>query len=452
MARIGQRVRITSPYLISKGWTFADITAILDGGNVKANLIHPSSTTREEVMLAVGDYAAVPGRPRFPHIDGKAPNFGAGRKGMRKDKGPEAPDAGVAGDEKGDGKGDNEGEGEEAGDDAPYEWDHAEEGDFDEDDEDEIADEDKAPVAEHPLITELKSLITDAIGNSLDIVDDKIAAALKDVPRGTPEGKPVIIKLKDIPEVKLSSTPHALLERVLKLYTAQVSKRNVMLVGPAGSGKTTLGEQLAEVLRTTFAAISCSPGMSETKVLGRVTPRITGDEASIYEPTPIVEAYVGGGVILFDELDNSDASILTAFNSMLANGYVMLPNGARAERHPNTLIIGTANTYGHGADRIYVGRNALDGATLDRFTGTTLDMDYDRNVESSLCPEQEIRDFVWAVRDKVRHAKLRRIVSTRFLMSVRSLYLSGIEKSIKAAAKACATGWTDADLRTAGIA
>lgn len=446
--RVGQRIRVTSPSVISLGFTFADVVQVMNGGHVVANLIHPTEAKRHEVHLGPDDWQSVPGRPRFPHIDGEAPNFGANRKGDgKKAPAPDAtPDEGEGEDYPGGDMGARHGD----EDDGIEEWDHAEEDDEGEGYEDEDA---PSPVPEHPLITELKSLITDSIGNALDIVDDKIAEAIAKAPKGgAGAGKDIVVKVRDLPPVKLSATPHALLERVLKLYTAQVSKRNVMLVGPAGSGKTTLAEQLAEVLNTTFAAISCSPGMSETKVLGRVTPRITGDEASVYETTPIVEAYVNGGVILFDELDNADASILTAFNSMLANGYVMLPNGQRATRHEATLIIGTANTYGHGADRIYVGRNALDGATLDRFTGTTLDMDYDKGVETSLCPEDEIRQFVWDIRDKVRGAKLRRIVSTRFLMSVRTLYLSGIERTIKAAAKACATGWTDTDLRTAGIA
>lgn len=440
--RVNQRIRIVNPSLIANGWTFADITRVIGNGFVEANLISPKHGNRESVMLSPSDWQAVPGRPRFPHIDGEAKNFGANRKGAKKEATP-APDAEESGEGEGEDDGEDEYDGEDDGD--IEEWNHEEE-------DDEGEDEGKSPSPEHPLITELKSLITDSIGNALDIVDDKIAEAIAKAPKGGAGGKgEVIVKVRDLPPVKLAEQPHALLERVLKLYTAKVSKRNVMLVGPAGSGKTTLAEQLAQVLNSTFAAISCSPGMSETKVLGRVTPRLM-DGANVYEPTPIITAYMEGGVILFDELDNADASILTAFNTMLANGYVTLPNGQRATRHENTLVIGTANTYGHGADRLYVGRNALDGATLDRFTGTTLDMDYDTNVETALCPEDGIRQFVWDIRKKVRDAKLRRIVSTRFLMAVRALHLSGIEGSIKAAAKACATGWSEADLRTAGLA
>jgi hypothetical protein len=71
--------------------------------------------------------------------------------------------------------------------------------------------------------------------------------------------------------------------------------------------------------------------------------------------------------ILIDELDAGNAGVLTSINSALANGSCAFACGM-VEKHENFRIVATANTYGNGATLEFIGRNAIDGATLDRFT------------------------------------------------------------------------------------
>ena len=59
----------------------------------------------------------------------------------------------------------------------------------------------------------------------------------------------------------------------------------------------------------------------------------------------------------------------------------------------------------------YVGRNALDGATLDRFDN--IYMDYDRVLEKNLYPNDEVLEFMWSFRDAIDTSKIHHIVSTR---------------------------------------
>ena len=49
------------------------------------------------------------------------------------------------------------------------------------------------------------------------------------------------------------------------------------------------------------------------------------------------------------------------------------------KRHPKFICIGAGNTYGTGPDRVYVGRQELDGASLDRFD--FLEWAYDETLE-----------------------------------------------------------------------
>jgi cobaltochelatase CobS len=58
------------------------------------------------------------------------------------------------------------------------------------------------------------------------------------------------------------------------------------------------------------------------------------------------------------------------------------PDGM-VKRHADFLAVASANTFGRGPDRKYVGRQAIDLATLDRFTVEYIDVD--QALEHTLC-------------------------------------------------------------------
>ena len=208
---------------------------------------------------------------------------------------------------------------------------------------------------------------------------------------------------------------HPAFEEVLELATARV---DVFLPGPSGCGKSHLAKQIAEALGLRFGSISCSAGMSEAQLLGRLVP--AGENGQfVFLPPEFLECYENGGVFLMDELDAADANVLLVINSALANGYLSVParhDKPRAERHPDFVCIAAANTFGHGADRQYVGRNQLDEATLDRFRIGTVPMDYDDSLERALCPSAELYRRLKRYRERVRENRLNRVVSTRFMV------------------------------------
>ncbi len=201
--------------------------------------------------------------------------------------------------------------------------------------------------------------------------------------------------------------------RILALASA---RRNVLLVGPAGCGKTHIARVLSKALKLPFYSISVSAGMSESQLAGWLVP--TGKSGRFeYRRAPFIEAYEEGGVFLLDELDAGDANCLTFINAALADGHCPVPNRSEnpvAEKHPDFICIAAANTYGHGADRMYVGRNQLDAATLDRFKIGIVNMQYDEVVEQAIV-RPDILTWGRSVREVVERVKMRRIVSTRFL-------------------------------------
>lgn len=214
--------------------------------------------------------------------------------------------------------------------------------------------------------------------------------------------------------VKLEGTVHPAFNRVLQLANA---RKNIFLPGPAGCGKSHLAGQVAEALGLAFGFISCSAGMSEASLLGRMVPQ--GASGSFeFVGTEFLRCYEEGGVFLFDEIDAADSNVLLVINAALANGHMSVPARAAkpvAKRHPDFICIAAANTFGRGADRLYAGRNQLDESTLDRFRIGTVPMDYDAELERQLCPDDKLRTVLLNIRDAVRANRLERVVSTRFL-------------------------------------
>ena len=154
-------------------------------------------------------------------------------------------------------------------------------------------------------------------------------------------------------------------------------------------------------------------------------------------PTPIREVEV--------EIQRPDGA---------CSGTLHLPNRAEkpvAKRHKDFFLLANANTFGKGADRIYVGRNQLDGATLDRFQMGTYDMDYDRELEAQLCPDKELRAAWESLRKNAEKNRIRRVISTRTLVDAYDMRV-GLKKTVKECVEQLTAGWTQDEKRKGGVA
>lgn len=261
-----------------------------------------------------------------------------------------------------------------------------------------------------------------------DVVRTEVERAVKSHGASAP-GKTIVIKRPNVADLKICGTMHKALPDVLRLAVAGVP---VLLVGPAGSGKTHLASQVAKALELPFTFNSLSAGCTESHLIGRVLPQADGSWQ--YQPSPFVRTFRDGGVHLFDELDAADPNLLVLINAALANGRLAIPftDQPPIERHVNTCILAAANTYGYGADAEYVGRNQLDAATLDRYSVSTVFLDYDRDMERSLVTASlpsrdadQLLEWGWAVRGVIQENRIRRILSTRTLVSGARIIAAG---------------------------
>ncbi len=290
-------------------------------------------------------------------------------------------------------------------------------------------------------------------------VAERMAAIAKQVAEATkPKADHFKITIGDAPEIKIDGAVHPMFKRVLERFEVQKasgSKRlkPVLLVGPAGCGKSYLGEQVAQALDLPLYQQGLSGGIAESAFFGKLVPR--GETGSFeFLSTPFLQAYENGGVFLLDELDAGDENVILALNNAIANGHAPVPNRAEnpvAKRHKDFFLLANANTFGKGADRVYVGRNQLDGATLDRFQMGTFDMDYDRDLEATLCPDAALRDAWETIRKNVEKNRIRRVVSTRALVDAYDMR-AGLNKTVKQCVEQLTTGWTQDEKRKAGVA
>lgn len=201
---------------------------------------------------------------------------------------------------------------------------------------------------------------------------------------------------------------HYQFENILNLVGADIP---VLLVGPAGSGKNHTLEQVAESLDIDFYFSNAVT--QEHKISGFT------DANGTYHETQFYKAFTNGGLFFLDEMDASIPEVLLVLNSAIANRYYDFPVG-RVEAHEDFRVVAAANTFGTGADNMYVGRQQLDAATLDRFA--VLDFGYDENVERELAVDEDLYEFIKEVRTSIHNNDVRYTVSMRATINATKLH------------------------------
>lgn len=239
--------------------------------------------------------------------------------------------------------------------------------------------------------------------------------------RAIVNGAPRTLRIEIAGRVKvLPATPrHPMFDALLAMVVAghEPGGLAVMLVGPAGSGKTTACQQVADALGLAFYTNGALTGAHE----------LTGykDAAGSYHETAFRRAFECGGVYLMDEMDRSDPAVVLALNSALANGFMAFPDKSEPVRaHADFIPIVAANTFGRGADRLYVGANQMDAATLDRFA--PLAWDYDEALERAITGDDAWVSYVQAARNAAATHKIRHVISPRASMGGANLRRAGL--------------------------
>jgi cobaltochelatase CobS len=222
----------------------------------------------------------------------------------------------------------------------------------------------------------------------------------------------------DVTPADMPETSHEMLADILTDIMAAASSptpMSVLMVGPAASGKSTLAEQAATALGSRYGEISLNPMLPVTSLLGYMNAN--GD----YIGTVFRDMWENGGVFHADEFDNGHPSTMATLNAALAKGRggsIGFPDGM-VQRHDDFVFIASANTFGRGPDRVYVGRQQLDAATLNRFI--VEEIGYDEALEHTVClatglendKVAEVLRYVRSIRQNLTSKKMTVLMTPR---------------------------------------
>lgn len=248
-------------------------------------------------------------------------------------------------------------------------------------------------------LEESRADLTRAVG---EFAREEAARAVAEVAAATVP--PVVeVRVAGAPEVRVGGHTHAVLPDVLLTLGAGC---HALLVGPAGTGKSMMARQAAEAFGQEFHALSLGPTTPMSKIFGYY------DAHGNYHGTPFRRAFEHGGLMLLDELDSGHPGLLAELNQALSIRSCAFADGM-VGAHPDFRLVATANTYGTGGDRQYVGRQALDAATLDRFV--VVDVPVDEELEERVA---------------LAHAPARADDARRVLEEVRRLRATAAEKRL----------------------
>lgn len=206
---------------------------------------------------------------------------------------------------------------------------------------------------------------------------------------------------EDVNDNDASPITHYLSAKVKALIEM---KNNVWLVGPAGSGKSKCIELQAAELQIPYYCPPIGRETTASQLMGYF------NAVGNYVRTPLREAVENGGVVHFEEFDFASPAVGTATNAVAANDYVGFPDQV-VKKHPDFVLLASANTFGTGANAQYIGSTGLNAATLDRFV--FLEFPYDEKMERRLAPDKKWCYYVQSIRAKVNHLALKHIISPR---------------------------------------
>lgn len=234
------------------------------------------------------------------------------------------------------------------------------------------------------------------VNKCLDIAKDKIAEEYGSIKKST------TLKI-DEKEIKFEGEVlHHKFEEVLKFVA---SNEPVFLTGEAGTGKNFLCKQIAKALNLDFYFSNAVS--QEYKITGFT------DAMGKYQETQFYKAFKNGGLFMLDEMDASIPEVLVILNSAIANRYFDFPAPiGYVEAHKDFRVIAAGNTFGEGASYQYVGRNQLDGASLDRFA--CVNITYDREIEKAISNgNEELINYITELRKTCKLTNIQLIVSYR---------------------------------------
>jgi cobaltochelatase CobS len=225
------------------------------------------------------------------------------------------------------------------------------------------------------------------------------------------------------------------IENLRNAIMALELRKNLYVWGHAGTGKTTLIEQIAARTGRPVIRVQHSIGTEESHVLGQWVVRNGQTE---FQPGLLPLAMRNGWIYLADEYDFGNPAVLSLYQPVLEPGKSLVIKDAPDEwrvvkPHENFRFIATGNTNGSGDDTgLYQGTQIQNAANYDRF-GMVLEATYMApELEAAILVQRcriqkknadQLVDFANRVREAYKNKEIASTISPRCLIDAADIGL-----------------------------
>jgi len=153
-------------------------------------------------------------------------------------------------------------------------------------------------------------------------------------------------------------------DELKKIILARLVKKNILIEGEVGVGKTTLARAIAEYFDSNFYRIDCSEETLTHTLIGHWDPPLViskgyNEDSYVYGPLPL--AMFNGGCLFINEInrmpENTQNILLTALDEKILD----IPKLKTIKAKDNYFVVATLNPSAH------VGVTVLGEAIMDRF-------------------------------------------------------------------------------------
>lgn len=182
---------------------------------------------------------------------------------------------------------------------------------------------------------------------------------------------------------------------------------NLLIDGPAGSGKSRMGREMARARGVDYTGISMSGGVRYAQVFGgsQLVVDEKGKQKTEFVEGPLLKAIQKPGVVSIEEIFSADPDVLLGLNSILeaSDRKITTPKGV-IEVHPECFLMATANTNGRSISAQFTGAQRADDSLNDRFCA--VHMGYDPEVEEKILEgvkDSEVRKYISGRLALLRH-------------------------------------------------
>ena len=194
------------------------------------------------------------------------------------------------------------------------------------------------------------------------------------------------------------------------------ARENLLLIGPAGCGKTRMLKEVAKVLDKDLYTFSFAGGLRQAQIFGSTQLR---DGKTEWVASAFIEAIQKPGIVFMDEIFSVDPECLQGLNGILEDRVWTSPCGT-VKVHEECSLVGASNTNGRTNSPKHTGVNRVDDALVSRFAKEICD--YDIEAEKALVrafnipEEQDLLDKWQDMRSAIKANNILFDVSTRALL------------------------------------